>query len=126
MNNTNDTKVTTKNGSLVKTIGGYEISVLSLAWSGFWIGILIAFILIRHPRHIPTILVVLGATGLLIIEPINAVWRYPYYRIAFGVFLVFPGLYAIATAGLRVSVALIILGGAFILGTEMTALLRDD
>lgn len=106
----------------MKTIGGYEISVLGLVWSGFWITTLIVCILIRHSRHVPTILVVLGATGLLIVEPINAVWRYSYYRIASGVFLVFPGLYAIATAELRISVVSIILGSAFIGGRRLNCL----
>lgn len=87
---------------------------------------LIVFLLILHPQHVPTIVVVLGAVGLLAIGPIDSAWKHPCYRIAFGAFLVFPGLYEITTAGLRISVGLVVLGGALIVGGELYTLLRDD
>jgi hypothetical protein len=121
-----DTKTTTTDRSIVKTISGHEIHILGLAWSGFWIVMLLVVFLLRRPRYIPTGLVMLGAAILLTVGPINSAWKHPYYRIAFGALLVVPGLYAIAATGYHISVVLIVLGGALIVGTEMAALRQDD
>lgn len=120
----NDAGTTTKETFLTVTIRGYEITVLSLAWSGFWIAMLTIFVLVRYPWHAPTMLVVIGAIGLLAVGPVNSAWSHPFYRVVFGVFLVFPGLYTIATTGLQISVVLIICGGSLVVISEITILLR--